>query len=167
MVLTILTGNVSGGGVVEAQVWMTGRVGGEVEYRVINSNLAFANFPMACTPRIQRGGVWEDAETTWVSVSCARGLAEHVKCSVAKGDPVVVVGRLRTRRWVDADGGEHERLSVEASVVGHDLCLGTTRFTRVRRPSQPGEGEADVPGEANEGQDVDAAGPRLAGVSPG
>ena len=121
----------------EAQVWMTGRVGSEVEYRPVNSNVAFANFRMACTPRILRSGEWGDADTTWVGVSCARALAEHVKCSLTKGDPVVVVGRLRTKRWVDANGVEHEQLSIEASSVGHDLAHGTAKYHRVRRAPEP------------------------------
>lgn len=133
----------------EAQLWMTGRVGSEVEYRPVNSNVAFANFRMACTPRILRSGEWGDADTTWVSVSCTRALAEHVKCSLTKGDPVVVVGRLRTKRWVDANGVEHEQLSIEASSVGHDLAHGTAKYHRVRRAPEPTERIGPVDADAD------------------
>lgn len=139
----------------EAQVWMTGRVGSEVEYRPVNSNVAFANFRMACTPRILRSGEWGDADTTWVGVSCARALAEHVKCSLTKGDPVVVVGRLRTKRWVDVNGVEHEQLSIEASSVGHDLAHGTAKYHRVRRAPEPTDRSepVDADREPNERDD--------------
>ncbi|MBK9696008.1 MAG: single-stranded DNA-binding protein [Propionibacteriaceae bacterium] len=139
----------------EAQVWMTGRVGSEVEYRPVNSNVAFANFRMACTPRILRSGEWGDADTTWVGVSCSRALAEHVKCSLTKGDPVVVVGRLRTKRWVDGNGVEHEQLTIEASSVGHDLTHGTAKYHRVRRaPEPPGRVEpVDADPESDDGDE--------------
>jgi len=143
----------------DSLITMTGRVGGEVEYRPVNSTIAFANFRLACTPRIQRNGTWEDAETTWVSVSCTRGLAEHVKCSLVKGDPVVVHGRLRTRRWADANGVEHEQLTIEASSVGHDLNLGTSRFTRVRRGSAPGQVPGSGAGDGEEFRGGEDRGP--------
>jgi single-strand DNA-binding protein len=145
----------------DSLIAMTGRVGGEVEYRPVNSNVAFANFRLACTPRVQRNGTWEDAETTWVSVSCTRGLAEHVKCSLVKGDPVLVYGRLRTRRWVDTNGVEHEQLTIEARSVGHDLNLGTSRFTRVRRGSAPGQapGNGAADGEEFRGDEAEGREP--------
>lgn len=143
----------------EAQVWMTGRVGTEVEYRPINARLAFASFRLACTPRVNRAGEWGDAATTWISVSCSRGLAEHVKCSLSKGDPVVVVGRLRTHQWADSDGVLHEQLRLEATSVGHDLARGTSVFHRVGRGG-PGGGEGAVPeetGAASTGEGLEPA----------
>lgn len=118
----------------DAQIWMTGNVGGEVEYRQVRDDLAFASFRLACTPRTRKGGDWVDAETTWIGITCSRTLAEHVKSSIGKGDPVVVVGRLRTTRWTDQQGILQERLIVEATSVGHDLARGTSVFRRAVRP---------------------------------
>ena len=116
----------------EAQVWMTGRVGGDVDVRESASS-PWSTFRMACTPRVVRGGEWGDEQTTWVTVSCSHRLAEHVRLSLRKGDPVIVVGKLRTRRWFDANGVEHEQLQIRASSVGHDLSIGTSSFYRPRR----------------------------------
>ncbi|MGC3954378.1 MAG: single-stranded DNA-binding protein [Propionicimonas sp.] len=120
----------------EAQVWLTGRVGGEVELRDAAS--PWATFRLGCTPRTVRGGEWGDEQTIWVTVSCSHRLAEHVRQSLHKGDPVIVVGRLRSRHWVDANGVEHDQLQIRASTVGHDLTAGTSNFYRVKR-TQPGE----------------------------
>ena len=117
----------------DAQIWITGRVGSEVDYKVVNDTFSVASFRMACTPRALRNGEWTDEPTTWVSVRCARALAEGAKCSLIKGDPIVVVGRLRTHTWTDADGVVHEQLRVEATTVGHDLTQGTSAFRRLRR----------------------------------
>jgi single-strand DNA-binding protein len=117
----------------DAQIWMTGNVGSEVEYRQVRDDLAFASFRLACTPRTRKAGDWVDGETTWIAVSCSRSLAEHVKSSVGKGDPVIVVGRLRTTRWTDAQGVDQERMIIEATSIGHDLTRGTAAFRKAIR----------------------------------
>lgn len=118
----------------DAVIWMTGYVGSEVEYRQVREDLVFASFRLACTPRLRRGGEWSDGETTWIGVTCSRALADNVRDSIAKGDPVVVVGKLRTSRWKDDQGVSRERLMLEALAVGHDLNRGVTEFTKNVRP---------------------------------
>jgi single-strand DNA-binding protein len=117
----------------DAVVWITGNVGSEVECRTVRDELVFASFRLACTPRIRRGGEWADGETTWLGVTCSKALAENVRASVQKGDPVVVVGKLRTTRWEDAERGAQERLTIEASAIGHDLNRGVAKFRRNAR----------------------------------
>src|SRR3954447_5971190 len=117
----------------EAFLTVSGHVGGEVELRrTQQTNTARATFRLACTPRVQRQGNWTDDPTTWLTVVCWRSLAEHVAASIAKGDPVVVVGRVRTQAWTD-DDGSHERMIIEASTVGHDLTRGTSAFHKTQR----------------------------------
>jgi single-strand DNA-binding protein len=118
----------------EAYVHMTGYVGGDVEYR--NNTVATASFRLACTPRIRRGGDWSDGETTWLTITCFRSLAEHAASSVRKGDPVIVIGRLRTQVWVK-DGVQQERTVLEALTIGHDLTRGTSAFNRSERTPVP------------------------------
>ena len=139
----------------EAHVWMTGRVGGEVELR--DSASPWATFRLGCTPRAVRGGEWGDEQTIWVTVSCSHRLAEHVRLSLRKGDPVIVGGRLRSRQWVDANGVPHEQLQIRATTVGHDLTGGTSTFYRLKRAVageviEPG---AEVLEAGNDGDRVD------------
>ena len=54
-------------------------------------------------PQAQRRTGWT-APTSWFSVTCWRTLADHVRDSVRKGDPVLVHGRLRTDVWEREDG---------------------------------------------------------------
>jgi len=119
---------------VEAYVHMTGYVGGDVEFR--NNTVATASFRLACTPRMRRAGDWVDGETTWLTVTCFRSLAEHTASSVRKGDPVIVVGRLRTQVWT-RDGIQQERTVLEALTIGHDLTRGTSAFNRSERLPVP------------------------------
>lgn len=125
----------------DAHVQLTGNVGGDVEFR--NTTVPVASFRLACTPRVKRGGDWVDGHTTWLTVTCFRGLAEHVAGSLRRGDPVIVVGRLRTNVWAK-DGVEHERLVLEATTVGHDLTWGTSAFRRSTRTTVPADRQADV-----------------------
>jgi single-strand DNA-binding protein len=115
--------------IMEALLQMTGYVGGDVNLRATASSVPVADFRLACTPRILRSNQWVDADTTWITVKAFRGLAENVAASVRRGDPVIVLGRLRTSTWVK-DEQTYERLELEAASVGHDLNRGRTTFHR-------------------------------------
>jgi single-strand DNA-binding protein len=136
----------------EALVHITGYAGSEVEVR---GNGTVSAFRLACTPRVRTKSGWADGNTTWIEVSCFRLLAEHVAASVRKGDPVMVVGKLRTSAW-EKDGQTHERLVLEADTVGHDLNRGTSAFRRRPRLSSTDTREPD---EAPPDDEVEAAGP--------
>jgi single-strand DNA-binding protein len=124
----------------ESYVHVTGYVGTDVELR---SGSGLATFRLATTPRYRKNGDWVDGNTTWLTVTCWRSLAEHVASSIRKGDPVIVVGRLRTNVWQGQDGPV-ERLILEAITVGHDLSRGTSAFRRIERVSVPEDNESEV-----------------------
>lgn len=117
----------------DAYVNVTGYVGAEVELRDTRRGHPCATFRIGTTPRIRRGSDWMDGETIWTTVMAYRGVAENVAASVSRGDPVIVIGRLRTQRWTGVDGVDHERMILEASTVGHDLSKGTAVFHRLDR----------------------------------
>jgi single-strand DNA-binding protein len=114
----------------DATISITGNVGSDVEFREPREGVTYASFRLGCTPRLWRGGEWGDAETTWLGVVCNKVLALNVKSSIAKGDPVIVIGRLRTERWTDQQGVRRERIRLDAQAVGHDLSRGTTVFRK-------------------------------------
>ncbi len=146
----------------DAVLWMTGHVGSEVELKEVREDVFYATFRLASTPRTWKGGEWGDGETTWLGVTCTKALALNVKSSIGKGDPVVVVGRLRTRRWTDTQGVTHERLNIDAQAVGHDLARGTSVFRKAAKPvseeAEPDVGELILATETQaEGEDADAS----------
>ncbi len=130
----------------ETYVTFQGWVGNDVTYKRVN-NTSVANFRVATTPRLKRKGEWVDGDTTWYSVAAWRMLADHVTESVHKGDAVIVHGKLRSEAWERADGQVSTTLVVEASFVGHDMCKGTSAFTRSSRPDRV---EADIHDEVAE-----------------
>ena len=92
----------------DSLVTIRGNVGSPVGFRCGENEgrkWARVEFRVASTRRVRRAdGAWADAGTTWISVEAWNGLAEGVRASVDKGDPVLVTGRLRTDEWVDTNG---------------------------------------------------------------
>ena len=128
----------------EALVTFQGWVGNDVLHReTAQGNVA--NFRVGTTPRIRkRNGDWVDGSTSWFSVTCWRSLADHVRDSVRKGEPVLVHGRLRTDVWQREDGQSSVTYVVEATYLGHDLTRGTAVFVKAARPDRvDGEEETD------------------------
>jgi len=117
----------------EGNLTITGNVGSDVDYTVTaQTGTPRATFRLASTPRFLKQGQWTDDPTTWLTVTCWRHLAEHVSRSLHKGDPVIVVGRVRTQAWTDSNGS-HQRMVLEATTVGHDLTRGSSRFEKMQR----------------------------------
>lgn len=113
---------------------VVGYVGTDVDYREGNGTGARAMFRVGSTPRFfdRNQGAWRDQETVWVTVKAWRTLAQNVSSSVRKGEPVIVVGKMRAQVWKDEHGEPRRREVLEATSVGHDLTRGTSAYLRTR-----------------------------------
>lgn len=119
----------------DSMVTMRGNVGSPVSFKCGDSSdgrkWSRAEFRLGSTRRLRRpDGEWADAGTTWISVEAWAALAEGVRGSLEKGDPVLVSGRLRTDEWADDNGQVQSRLVLAAEAIGHDLSRGRTRFVK-------------------------------------
>jgi len=145
---------------------IVGHVGTDVDYRQVGSGTDLSTFRLAATPRrfdkVQRQYV--DGTTTWFSVQCWRSLAQHVRDSVRRGDPVLVIGRLKTDEW-EKDGQQYSRLVIEASHVGHDLARGVTRFSKT--PPRVTQAESDDSHDAHAALEQVESGTTRAGDGDG
>ncbi|BDZ49963.1 hypothetical protein GCM10025867_22040 [Frondihabitans sucicola] len=118
------------------------------------SGLSIVSFRLASSQRRydRTRNAWVDADTNWYSVTAFRQLADNASASLAKGDRVIVAGRLRVRSW---ENGEKSGTAVEvdADALGPDLLFGTTSFTRVagRTPEPDAAGAQDPQGPADTG----------------
>ena len=74
------------------------------ELRFTNTGTPVTNLRVAVTQRIQQDGEWRDGDTSFFKVNVWRGQAEHLADSLAKGDRVMVTGRLRQGTWETPEG---------------------------------------------------------------
>ena len=77
--------------------------------------------------------LYVDGGTNFVSVVTFNSLAANVVASMAKGQPVIVYGRLRVNMWSTAEGHSNTSVEIDAYHVGHDLMWGQSLFTKSPR----------------------------------
>lgn len=113
----------------EVQVTVLGNVATEVSYGETAGGVPMANFLLGCTERRydRERACWADGETQWLRVTAWRALAVNLIGSLAKGEPVVVTGRLRVREWTQGEA-KRSRAEIDARSIGHDLSRGTSAF---------------------------------------
>ncbi|HSK27429.1 MAG TPA: single-stranded DNA-binding protein [Jiangellales bacterium] len=130
----------------ETYVTVAGNVATVPDLKVTQSGASFVKFRLATTPRRhdRSTGRWNDGPTSFYTVTCWRGLADNVASSLGKGDPVVVVGRLRVNTW-ETDRASGTTAEIEGVHVGHDLSKGIALFRKVKL-ARPGDGERRAQG---------------------
>jgi single-strand DNA-binding protein len=115
-------------------VTVRGNVATDVVTRQTDGGTPLASFRLAVTARrwspVEKKTV--DVDTSFYTVTCWRGLAENVRVSLHRGEPVVVTGRLRVRDFVH-DNQPRTSADIVADAVGHDLSWGQAGFARVVR----------------------------------
>ncbi|MGV8876796.1 MAG: single-stranded DNA-binding protein, partial [Rhodoglobus sp.] len=98
---------------------------------VTSEGLPITSFRLASTQRRfdRNNQRWIDGETNWYTITAFRQLAINSSSSVAKGDRVILTGKLRIREWENSDRSG-TNIEIEADSLGHDLLWGTTQFSR-------------------------------------
>ena len=109
-------------------------------------NGSVTNFRVAATERRFDSAKqeWVDGSTFFVDVECWGELGGNVSHSISKGDPVVVVGAIRTDEW-ESDQGRRSRPQIRAEAVAPNLARGVADFRKTQRTAQsePQETEAE------------------------
>ncbi|MBB3664280.1 MULTISPECIES: single-stranded DNA-binding protein [Prauserella salsuginis group] len=131
----------------ETTVTVVGNISSEVFMKDTHSG-SVAGFWLRSNERRydKESGEWCNGRSLAVRVSCWRRLAENVRDSLSKGDPVVVSGRLYTTEFV-TDGQSRTVTELEAQAVGPNLswCTsGVQRNPRGRNRPDPGHGVGET-----------------------
>ncbi len=136
----------------DAPVYLAGFMVNDPKFKKVGDDLSSAKLRIAYTARWRNRetGEWADGTTTFVNVQCWRQLADNVATCLRKGEPVLVMGRLRIKTYTDAEGKPRTGVEVEANSVGHDLTRGTAHFSRAYRPA----GGRVAGGPGVDGQDL-------------
>jgi single-stranded DNA-binding protein len=118
-------------------------------------NGSVTNFRVAATERRFDGATqsWVDGHSFFVDVECWGELGGNVSHSISKGDPVVVVGAIRTHEW-DSEQGRRSRPQIRAEAVAPNLARGVADFRRTSRAAAAASGEPTVPADEADQKDL-------------
>lgn len=128
----------------ETSATLVGNLTDAPELRTTQGGAAVASFRLAVTSRVKDGDTWRDGETSYFRVSCWRSLAENVAESLAKGQRVVVLGRLRQRSWETPEGDKRTVVEIEADEVAPSLKWATAKVDKSRQGGGQGGGQEPV-----------------------
>lgn len=126
----------------ETYLTVTGNVASQPVLRQGRSGTPFLTFRLAQNVnRVDRStGAVETVATNWMTVCVFRQQAVNLFRSLAKGQPVIVHGRLRIQDW-STDERSGTTVELEATAVGHDLARGQACFVKVASPPMPRAGD--------------------------
>jgi single-strand DNA-binding protein len=94
---------------------------------------------LATNEREKQGDAWVDV-TEWHYIVAFGRTAELMAERCRKGDPVLVDGRMKTRKWQGQDGNERQRTEVVASDVRF-----LAKMPSERGEMPPGGGGGEMP----------------------
>jgi single-strand DNA-binding protein len=112
-------------------ITIVGNLVADPELRFTASGKAVASLRVAVSERVKDGDQWKDGDSTYWRVSAWDGLAEHIGDSLAKGQRVIVMGRVASRTWETKEGEKREQMEITADAVGPDLKWATAKVERV------------------------------------
>jgi single-strand DNA-binding protein len=147
----------------DALVVVTGYVATEPSYRTLGDGVPVLSMRVGWTRRRRDSatGEWSDGNTSFVTVTCWRKLAENLSKCLRKGDPVVLRGRLDVRTYVNKEGERRIAVDVDAASLGHDLNRGVANFQRTlpsagRTAEEAAAAGASSPADADEAAELAA-----------
>lgn len=111
------------------QIAVTGNITSVPERQQLAGGVAMATFGLATTERRNENGQWTDVHTNFYNVAVFRQLAEHALSSLAKGQRVIVVGKVKVKQW-ETNGNKGTSVDLEATSVGPDLMFGVATFVK-------------------------------------
>jgi single-strand DNA-binding protein len=134
-----IAGAAGGATMNEIKVTVYGNVVTDPTPRAGRNGSIFTTFRVATTPyRRTADGSYADQETSFYNVIAFDTLASNTAASLHKGQPVIIVGNLSNKSYVDKDGINRNSTEVEAQHIGHDLRFGRATFQRVSRAAALG-----------------------------
>ena len=112
-----------------------GNLVADPELRFTASGVALVKIRIACSDRRKNPetGQWEDGDSTFLSISAWRQMAENAANSLTKGDKVIVSGRLKSRTVENADGSKTTYFEVDADSIAAALDFATVTVKKIAR----------------------------------
>ena len=122
------------------EITIIGNLTREPEIRFTTSGTATCSFGVAQNRRYMQNNEWVDAPTNFFNVTVWGQYGENVAASLAKGDRVIIKGRLDFRKYTNKDGVEVTTHDIVADEVAPSLRYATAAMTRIQRDGGEGGG---------------------------
>jgi single-strand DNA-binding protein len=120
------------------QTIAVGNLGKDPETRHMQNGDAVCNFSVAVTEKWKDKSGEAREETTWYPVNAFGKLAEICGQYLKKGSAVMVVGKMRERKWIDKESGQ-ERRSWELRADTMQMLGGRSEGQRSEQSSKPAQ----------------------------
>ncbi len=115
-------------------VTRSGNLTRDPELRYSAKGAAWVTSGLAVNRRVRKeADEWEDAPTEYFDLVAFGDLAESVAECLAKGDRVILQGRLEHDTWTGRDGVERTTRKIVVDDLGASLKYGTVQVDRTRR----------------------------------
>ena len=117
-------------------VTFAGHLADSPDLRFTPAGRPVAKVRVAVNSRYQNDdGAWVDGTTSWHTVQAWGALAEHLAESGAKGDRILVHGRLEQRQYLAETGETRTSWEVTAEEIGLSLRHTAAETTKARASS--------------------------------
>jgi single-strand DNA-binding protein len=130
------------------KVILVGNVGKDPVVRYFDKGVAKATFPLATSETYTNQQGETITSTEWHNIVLWRALAEVAEKTIKKGSQVYIVGKIKTRSYVDKDGVN----KYITEILADALLLLEKKQTSGTLPAQPdsSKGETHSGSEVNE-----------------
>jgi single-strand DNA-binding protein len=96
----------------------TGNLVFEPDFQVTASGISRCKLRIACNERKKSdNGTWSDGDTSYFDIVLWRGLAEAAADTFKKGQPILVVGKVRVSKYEDKNGVERTAVEITADEI--------------------------------------------------
>jgi len=124
------------------KVILVGNVGKDPIVRYFDKGVAKASFPLATSETYTNQQGETITSTEWHNIVLWRALAEVAEKTIKKGSQVYIVGKIKTRSYVDKDG-------VNKYIT--EILADTLLLLEKKQNAGSSSGQSDIPrGEAHE-----------------
>ncbi len=133
-------------------ITIIGNLTRDPELRFTNNGVARATLGIAVNHRFNNRATneWEERPSFFNAV-CWRDLAQNVSDSLARGNRVVVTGRLEQRSWETQDGEKRSIIEIIADEVAPSLRWATAKIERTQSGGGQGGSGGGGQGAAQSG----------------
>lgn len=147
----------------ETPIVIVGNIVTDPVHRRVGDQSVFRFRVASNSRRKNADGTWEHGHTLYASVSCWGRLVTGTAASLAKGDPVIVVGQVYTSEYDDRDGNPRNSVEVRATAVGPDLARSSAKIEKIQRQTDDQASDAtDDESETDESEPTESGLPLTA-----